>query len=284
MWPDEDEGWEDEVEDPDGEGDEDDGVEDEIAAYAVSVWEEIDGDDELAQASREALVLIAQEALAKKEARLQREESARRRRLARERADQEEVAARQRAERERAEARLRQERWQAECAAREARLAAVERAHTRGELSRREEPGHGVVGRRVARPSAAWGGRADSHGPSVAPALRTPPGVPPVVSALEPLDDEADADVDAEAGWTPSGMAHPEAAPEEPGGFLYPEDRPPLTGADLSAWRARHGLTQEAAADRLGVRQGTVSKAESRSSAALGPALRDALAEALAAE
>ncbi|MCB9682665.1 MAG: helix-turn-helix transcriptional regulator [Alphaproteobacteria bacterium] len=59
---------------------------------------------------------------------------------------------------------------------------------------------------------------------------------------------------------------------------------PALTGADLAAWRARHGLTQQAAADRLGVRQGTVSKAESRGSGALGPPLREALAGVLAEE
>ena len=57
-----------------------------------------------------------------------------------------------------------------------------------------------------------------------------------------------------------------------------------LTGADLAGWRKRPGLTQQAAADRLGVRQGTVSKAEGRARAALGPALRDALAGALRSE
>jgi hypothetical protein len=69
---------------------------------------------------------------------------------------------------------------------------------------------------------------------------------------------------------------------EEPIRFRSGNEAPPLTGADLTAWRTRHGLTQQAAADRLGVRQGTVSKAEGRSGALLGPALRDALADVLA--
>jgi hypothetical protein len=69
---------------------------------------------------------------------------------------------------------------------------------------------------------------------------------------------------------------------EEPIRFLSGSEAPTLTGADLTAWRTRQGLTQQAAADRLGVRQGTVSKAESRGGALLGPALRDALADVLA--
>lgn len=59
---------------------------------------------------------------------------------------------------------------------------------------------------------------------------------------------------------------------------------PVLTGADLAAWRKRLGLNQQAAAERLGVRQGTISKAESKGSAALGSAVCQALARALAIE
>jgi len=59
---------------------------------------------------------------------------------------------------------------------------------------------------------------------------------------------------------------------------------PSLTGADLAGWRKRLGLTQQAAADRLGVRQGTVSKAEGKPGTALGPTLRNALAGALRSE
>jgi DNA-binding transcriptional regulator YiaG len=55
------------------------------------------------------------------------------------------------------------------------------------------------------------------------------------------------------------------------------EGQPPLTGADLSAWRKRLGLNQQAAALRLGVAQGTISKAERRGAKPLGPALQRAL-------
>jgi transcriptional regulator with XRE-family HTH domain len=55
-----------------------------------------------------------------------------------------------------------------------------------------------------------------------------------------------------------------------------------LTGADLARWRAAAGLTQQGAADILGVRQGTVSKAERRSTTQLRPPLRDALRVAIA--
>lgn len=75
----------------------------------------------------------------------------------------------------------------------------------------------------------------------------------------------------------------PVLASKEPDRFLQTA-RASLTGADLSAWRSRLGLTQQAAADRLGVRQGTVSKAESKGATVLGEALHDALADALRAE
>lgn len=225
------------------------------------------------------------------EARLRREAASRRRRLAEERAEQEARLARQRAERDRAEARAREERWQAECVDREARFAAVERAHTRGEVPQRAEPPRGVAVQTGARPtwagagrSAPWG-RWGERGSSVAP-----PASPVVIDdELEedetPLHlDAGDPAADLRAGWEALDAKEAEAPPEEPIRFGYPEDRPPLTGADLGAWRTRHGLTQQDAADRLGVRQGTVSNAESRRGDALGPALRDSLAEALAAE
>lgn len=52
---------------------------------------------------------------------------------------------------------------------------------------------------------------------------------------------------------------------------------PALTGADLAAFRRGAGLTQVAAAQRLGVTQGTISKAEGSPRAALGPTLQEAL-------
>ena len=62
------------------------------------------------------------------------------------------------------------------------------------------------------------------------------------------------------------------------------DTRTPLTGADLASWRSRLGLTQQAAADRLGVRQGTISKSERKGRVKLGPTLLRALAAALAKE
>jgi hypothetical protein len=266
-----------EDEDDDVEEDEDDGVEDEIAAYAVSVWEEVDGDDELAEASREALVLIAQEALAKKEARLRREEAARQRRLAR----------------DRAEADVRFARREAERRAQEAHRRAVEEAHTRIVPVAARQPG-----RAPTLPASPVAGRRVGSMPVAAHVAR--PVVPmraerrPLAIATPDDDDEFDdlADDFREAATEAARVVLADAVPgawrpdprasEEPIRFPSGHDAPPLTGADLTAWRTRHGLTQQAAADRLGVRQGTVSKAEGRSGALLGPALRDALADELA--
>jgi len=51
----------------------------------------------------------------------------------------------------------------------------------------------------------------------------------------------------------------------------------PLTGADLRAWRTGQGLNQVEAASKLGVTQGSISKAEGTPGKALGPALQQAL-------
>jgi hypothetical protein len=252
-----------------------DGIEDEeaVALRAVEAWLDVEGDDELAQASREALAAIAQEALAMKEARERREAAERRAEARRERE--------RRAEQERAEARERAERWEAERKARDARLAAVERAHARAQGERRVEAAPASTGRQEAvRRSWSW------ERPIV-PARRVE--APPVVIAEEEpddreVDDAEQADDAAEVGWEVFEASPAEDGPEEPDRFLIGDAAPTLTGADLAAWRARHGLTQQAAADRLSVRQGTVSKAESRGTGALGPALREALAGVLAEE
>ena len=55
-------------------------------------------------------------------------------------------------------------------------------------------------------------------------------------------------------------------------------EQPALTGADLAAWRKCHGLNQQTTAQRLGVAQGTISKAERKGTKLLGPALQRALA------
>ncbi len=251
----------------------DDGIEDEeaVALRAVQAWLDVEGDDELAQASREALAAIAQEALARKEARERRETAARRAEVRRERE--------RHAERERAEAGERAARWEAERKARDARLAAVERAHARAQGERRVEPAPASTSRQEAV-RRAW------ERP-VFPARRVE--APPVVIAEdEPddrdVDDAERADDTAEVGWEPFEASPAEDAPEEPNRVLMSAAAQALMRADLAAWRSRHGLTQQAAADRLGVRQGTVSKGESRGAGALGPALREALAGVLAEE
>lgn len=250
-----------------------DGIEDEeaIALRAVEAWLDVEGDDELAQASREALAAIAQEALAMKEARERREAAERRAEVRRERE--------RRAERERTEARERAERWEAERKARDARLAAVERAHTRAQGERRADAAPAPTHRQEAV-RRAW------ERPVVA--VRRVEAPPVMIAEEEPdypdVDDAEQADDAAEVGWEEFEASRAQDAPEEPARFLIGDAAPALTGADLAAWRARRGLTQQAAADRLGVRQGTVSKAESRGAGALGPALREALTGVLAKE
>ena len=82
----------------------------------------------------------------------------------------------------------------------------------------------------------------------------------------------------------PAAVAAPTPAPPRSPSRTSPADAglPALTGADLAAFRRGAGLTQVAAAQRLGVTQGTISKAEGNARAALGPALADALRRAAA--
>lgn len=84
-----------------------------------------------------------------------------------------------------------------------------------------------------------------------------------------------------------SGASRIERAPanpsSQPPAFAAPAaavaaaPAPALTGADLAAYRRGAGLTQVAAAQRLGVTQGTISKAEGNPRTVLGPALHEAL-------
>jgi hypothetical protein len=269
-------------EDEDDEADEDDGVEDEIAAYAVDTWLEIEGHDELAEAQRELLVAIAQEALAKKERREAREAAARRRRQAQDRAEADERIARREAER------LAQQAHQRAVEEAHARVAPIDPlAHSRATLA---VPARTVATRPVVSGSVATRG---VRPVMPVPAKRHPVAVPPHDEDLDDRRVENDdldeaADDFREAARVALADALPDRRPpvqrvaEEPIRYLSGDEAAPLTGSDLTAWRTRHGLTQQAAADRLGVRQGTVSKAEGRSGALLGPALRDALADVLA--
>lgn len=254
-----------------------DGIEDEeaIALRAVEAWLDVEGDKELAQASRVALTAIAQEALAMKEARESREAAVRRAEARRERE--------RRVERERAEARERAERWEAERKVRDARLAAVQRAHARAQGDARRVEAAPAPTSRQGAVRRAWERSVFGARP-----VRRVEAPPVVIAEEEPddrdVDDAEQSDAAAEVGWEEFDSSPAENAPEEPNRVLIKDTALALTGDDLAAWRARHGLTQQAAADRLGVRQGTVSKAESRGAGALGPALREALAGVLAEE
>lgn len=104
---------------------------------------------------------------------------------------------------------------------------------------------------RPAKPEGA-GGRAPA---TEAPTLRAASPLVPPTSTTAPKS------------------SPPPAVPADPGG-------PALTGADLAAFRRGLGLTQVAAAQRLGVTQGTISKAEGNPRTVLGPGLQDALRRA----
>jgi len=303
--PDRDE-WDDEVPDDDddeapeedaGDEDDDEGGEDEIALSAVRAWLDIEGDpsglSELAQAQREALVAIAEEALVMK---AQREDRQRREAFSRKVAQRE-----QQREQERAElARQHREAWEKEQARRQReeeyrvareqeverqrredeRRAAQERVEARARAERRAVERRAQEDRRVALERVA--------------AAPEPPRQALGDDEIERLDDEADAAEEApatEIGWEEFEV--PAALDEQDDGAYEPKPIPSrpattrpvaLKGADLADWRKRRGLTQQAAADLLGVRQGTVSKAEGRRGAVLGEALQDALAAALRAE
>jgi len=89
---------------------------------------------------------------------------------------------------------------------------------------------------------------------------------------------------DADASATTDLLKRPVSAEPPAPRPAHSGKQPVLTGDDLARWRSRLGLTQQAAASHLGVGQGTISKSEGRSGAALGPTLLRALAAALAHE
>jgi len=253
-----------------------------LVLSALAALLEVDGDDELAWAQREALAAVGDEALALKARREAREERRAAERRAFKRARRE---GRERAEREEA-ARNDAARVQAVRQERAAREAAEARAQAQAMAERQERARREQEARRKAlRHQRAVDQRRAVQAPSVRP--ESPPSRP--TSTGHPAERRTPvASPVRAAAPTPSGKELPDASVEqhdalkEPDRFLQ-SDRA-LTGADLAAWRSGLGLTQQAAADRLGVRQGTVSKAESRRDGALGAALREALAGALAEE
>jgi DNA-binding transcriptional regulator YiaG len=94
----------------------------------------------------------------------------------------------------------------------------------------------------------------------------------PVVRAAAPTGPPRTAQPAPAAISTPS--TQPKASPPPP---ARAAEAATLTGADLAAFRRAAGLTQVAAAQRLGVTQGTISKAEGNPRTVLGPALQEAL-------
>lgn len=247
--------------------------EDVIALHAIAAMLEVDGDDELAWAQREALAAIGNEALVLKarreeeDRRMAADRRARRRarrreeerRAAREEAARVETARRERAAREaeeaRAQARIRTERRERARRQEEAR---------RADLRRRR-----IEERRRAAPAR--------HSPAVG----TQPSTPRVDRSTPPEFEKRPTGAKVQPRHDVEHRSGSPPALKEPDRF-HQAEQPPLTGTDLANWRSRLGLTQQAAADRLGVRQGTISKAEGRQYKALGPAVQAALASVLA--
>jgi DNA-binding transcriptional regulator YiaG len=271
--------------DRDDERDDDDEVaeEDVIALNAMAAMLEVEGDDELAWAQREALAALTDEAMALKARREAREErrAAERRAMKRARREEQERAVREE------EARIEAARADAARRARAAQEAADARAQAQARAERQERARREQEARHEAlRRQRTVEQRRAVQAPSVRPVA------PPLRPMRSEEHSEARAPVPSRvraAESRPNRADPPEAGVErhepskEPDRFLQDEPAS-LNGADLSAWRTRLGLTQQAAADRLGVRQGTVSKAESRGRSPLGPALHEALTKALRSE
>lgn len=260
--------------DPDDQWEDDEaGEEDEIALQALTAWLVVEGDDELAQAHREALAAVADEALAlkaRREKRGRREAAERRARL-RERREQEERA---RQEEERA-ACEETERIEAARRARVARRAAEERDRERAMAERQERVRREEAARRKTQLRPVVERRPV---PPVTPRPASPVERPPrpmVVQGAPAMAPRVDL-----TRAPPEMPVSPVTLVKEPE-RVHRDEGASLTGADLAGWRKRLGLTQQAAADRLGVRQGTVSKAEGKPRKVLGPMLREALSEAL---
>lgn len=301
--------------------------EDEVALKALTALLDVEGDGELAQASREALAVIGDEAMAMKKRRLEAEREAAVARRA--------AAVPQEPEPPRPSVAPR-----APAIVRAARVPGPRREPPRPPgpprptaVARAPEPREGArIAPPVSRPVVPV------RVPPIAP---KPVGLPSVVAASPRAETPTrPTRVPARPAPLPSGtpsrvgvpvgsatalhgrrlpaapppllrppptrrgaVAPPKAAPATTGrsltaktallarpapmpstGAAQPEEPPPLKGADLLAWRSGRGLNQQGAAARLGISQGTVSKAEARASTVLSPTTRRALAEVLAQE
>ena len=242
--------------------------EDEGLALALTALMEVEGEDEIALAQLEALALVVEEGVAIRERREAREQEAQ---LRRERAEEQRREADRRARRVRHEqaAQARAEAEELALARREALRRRRIEAHRRLHKETGQQPAHAQ--RPVARPPIQ---RIEAKPVQrILPASHAPGRQPRVVERSEPMAKVMTPSPECRRGTVSASMPAP-SVPKD--------DRVPmLTGADLGAWRERLGLTQSAAADRLGVRQGTISKAEGRAARTLGETLQGALAEAL---
>ncbi len=270
--------------------------EDLIALQAIAALLEVDGDGEVAQAQREALAAVGEEAMAMKERRQMSERRAARRC--------------QKVERQRREARMLERARQERAARAAARRRAADLARPDRRRVPRPEPASPAPRRAVASAPAkiSLPERVDL---SPAPTSREPSRPPPRAvrrgepegAPRRPKPSKVCAPTIAPARRPRRRSRHREPTPPKPApvretgaatGPALPkvadtslaEGSPErvLVGTDLAVWRRRHGLTQVAAAKRLGVRQGTISKAEGKGPAPLGPTLSVALQAVLANE
>ena len=248
--------------------------EEETALQALAALLEVEGNNALAWEQREALATVAVEALALQERRKENEKrEAARRSAQRARRCSEEQAAR--------EVRRREEARQALAARRAAheREEAKHRGQEQREEPRRELPRrHQTTEHRPVEPT-----RVQKPLPSPPPALRARPARTehdPPVRPLQVHRPPVATETDSAPLVSLTDVEPPKHQPTVPISSTTECEQLHLTGADLASWRARLGLTQQAAAERLGVRQGTVSKTESRPGVLLGPALHQALTDA----
>ncbi len=213
-------------------------AEDVIVLEALAQMQAHDGDDEFDEALRDAFAAVAQEALALKERRLEREaalawadEQARlevERRRARKEAARRDRARREADEARRQQARERARRDKVRCEADERRKRQAKDRALRERQAQEQSEREARL--RAKRQSRAQQQRLEKGG----------------------------------------RVSRPDAKPAT--------KHHTLTGAVLAAWRRRLGLNQQAAALRLGVAQGTISKAERKGAKPLGQALQRALA------
>jgi len=156
----------------------------------------------------------------------------------------------------------------------------VEAGRGQGELSQHGRSQRGHSHAVDSPPARSLPPRPRSSAPHTndSPAERSPRPSPPL--QVEEIRSEL-AKAMGHLGTEPVAPTERDEIASAPAPTRRPAHRPSQTGADLKAWRQGEGLTQQEAAARLGVAQGTISKAESRGGRALGESMRRVLADAL---